>query len=232
VVIPYDDTDALEKAITDRTAAFLVEPIQGEAGVKVPRDGYLREVRRICTERNVLLMFDEIQTGFCRTGRRFCWMHEDARPDAMLVGKALGAGLYPVSAVLADWDKMDVFTPGSHGSTFGGNPIGSAVGRAALQVLREEKLDERASELGDYLQAGLRQIRSDKVKEVRGRGLLVAIELLEGAGPARHYCSMLKERGILAKDTHEHTIRFAPALIIEREDLEWATGVIKDVIES
>ncbi|MGD8394140.1 MAG: ornithine--oxo-acid transaminase [Candidatus Eiseniibacteriota bacterium] len=231
-IIPYDDVPALERAITDRTCAFLVEPIQGEAGVRVPADGYLREARRICSERNVLLIGDEVQTGFCRTGRRFCWMHEDARPDVLLVGKALGGGLYPVSAALADWQHMDVFTPGSHGSTFGGNPIGSAVGIAALEVLENERLDERAERLGRQFRDALRTIDRQRVKEVRGKGLLVAIELRDDAGPARHYCQAMKERGILAKDTHVHTIRFAPALVVEEQDLDWAIGVIREVIES
>jgi ornithine--oxo-acid transaminase len=230
-IIPYDDVAALEKAITDRTAAFLVEPIQGEAGVAVPHDGYLAEVRRICTQRNVLLILDEVQTGFCRTGKRFCWMHEDARPDVMVVGKALGGGLYPVSAALADWDKMEVFTPGSHGSTFGGNPIGAAVGIAALEVLEDERLDERAQSLGERFRAELSRIKSEKVKEVRGKGLLVALELDPAAGPAREYCYKLKERGILAKDTHEQTIRFAPALVIEQDDLDWAASMIREVVE-
>ncbi|MGA1821257.1 MAG: ornithine--oxo-acid transaminase [Thermoplasmatota archaeon] len=231
VMIPFDDTEALEAAINENTAAFLVEPIQGEAGVKVPTDGYLKEVRRICSENNVMLMFDEVQTGFCRTGKRFCWMHEDARPDALLVGKALGGGLYPVSAVLADWKFMEVFTPGTHGSTFGGNPMGSAVANAALDVLIDEKLDERATELGEHFMDGLRKIQTGRIKEVRGKGLLVAVELQDDAGPARNYCQRLRERGILAKDTHEHTIRFAPALIIEREDLDWAVSVIGDVLK-
>jgi ornithine--oxo-acid transaminase len=230
-VIPYDDAKALENAVSERTVGFLVEPIQGEAGVRVPRDGYLAEVRRICTQHDVLLVLDEVQTGFCRTGKRFAWMHEDARPDVLVVGKALGGGLYPVSAVLADWDKMDVFTAGSHGSTFGGNPIAAAVGIAALQVLEDEKLDERAQHLGERFRAELRRTSSSKVKEIRGKGLLVALELHEAAGPAREYCTRLKDRGILAKDTHVQTIRFAPALVIEEEELMWAASVVREVVE-
>lgn len=229
-VIPYDDTKALEEAITPNTAAFMVEPIQGEAGVKVPSEGYLTEIKRICSENNVLLIFDEVQTGFCRTGKKFCWMHENARPDVLLVGKALGGGLYPVSGALADWDKMEVFTPGTHGSTFGGNPIGSAVGIAALEVLEDEDLDERAEELGVYFRERLMEIGTDKVKDVRGKGLLVALELKEEAGKARPYCNKLRENGILAKDTHGQTIRFAPPLVITREDIDWAAGIIKEVI--
>jgi ornithine--oxo-acid transaminase len=229
-VIPYDDTKALEEAITPNTAAFMVEPIQGEAGVKVPSDGYLKEIRRICTENNILLMFDEVQTGFCRTGKKFCWMHEEARPDVLLVGKALGGGLYPVSGALADWDKMKVFTPGTHGSTFGGNPIGSAVAIAALEVLEDEKLDERAEELGLYFREKLMEMETDKIMEVRGKGLLVALELKVEAGEARPYCNKLRESGILAKDTHGQTIRFAPPLVISRDDIDWAVKIIEEVI--
>lgn len=230
-IIPYDDAKALEEAVSERTVGFLVEPIQGEAGVRVPRDGYLAAIRKIASEHDLLLILDEVQTGFCRTGRRFAWMYEDARPDVLVVGKALGGGLYPVSAVLADWDKMEVFTPGSHGSTFGGNPIAAAVGIAALQVLEKEKLDERAHRLGERFRAELRKTRSSKVKEVRGKGLLVALELDEAAGPAREVCTRLMERGILAKDTHVQTIRFAPALVIEEEELLWAASVIREVVE-
>lgn len=230
-IIPYDDVLALEEAINENTVGFMVEPIQGEAGVKVPKEGYLGEIRKVCSERNVLLIMDEVQTGFCRTGKRFCWMHEDARPDILLVGKALGGGLYPVSAALADWDIMEVFEPGTHGSTFGGNPVASAVGLASLEVLEDERLDERADEMGRYFKERLLRIGSDKVKEVRGKGLLVAIELKEEAGPARHYCGLLKENGILAKDTHGQTIRFAPALTIGKEDIDWVVGVIRGVLK-
>lgn len=230
-MIPYDDVEALKGAINENTAAFLVEPLQGEAGVKVPSDGYLKAIREICTENNILLVLDEVQTGFSRTGKRFCWQHEDARPDVLIVGKALGGGLYPVSGILADWDKMDVFTPGSHGSTFGGNPIGSAVALASLEVLIEEKLDERAQELGAYFMKRLSSIDSDKILEVRGKGLLVALELKKEAGPARPYCNLLRENGLLAKDTHGQSIRFAPALTIKKEDLDWAADRIEAVIK-
>lgn len=230
-IIPYDDAKALEDAVSERTVGFLVEPVQGEAGVRVPGHGYLADVRRICAQHDVLLILDEIQTGFCRTGKRFAWMHEDARPDVLVVGKALGGGLYPVSAVLADWDRMEVFTPGSHGSTFGGSPIAAAVGIAALQVLEDERLDERAQHLGERFRAELRRMSSSRVKEIRGKGLLVALELHEAAGPAREYCTRLKDRGILAKDTHVQTIRFAPALVIEEEELMWAASVVREVVE-
>jgi ornithine--oxo-acid transaminase len=176
------------------------------------------------------LIFDEVQTGFCRTGRRFCFMHEDARPDVLLVGKALGGGIYPVSAAIADRNVMDVFTLGTHGSTFGGNPIGSAVALAALEVLEDEKLDERAEELGKYFREKLSSIGSDKIVDVRGKGLLVALELDPSAGKARTYCNRLRERGILAKDTHGQTIRFAPALTVTKEELDWAAEIISEVV--
>ncbi|MBN1390646.1 MAG: ornithine--oxo-acid transaminase [Candidatus Thermoplasmatota archaeon] len=230
-IINYDDIDALKEAITPNTAAFLVEPVQGEAGVKVPSEGYLREIRRICTENNVLLVLDEIQTGFCRTGKRFCFMHEDARPDVLLVGKALGGGLYPVSAALADKDKMEVFTPGTHGSTFGGNPIGAAVAIAALEVLENERLDERAQELGEYFLLGLEKMGSDKVKEIRGKGLLIAVELKKEAGPARTYLEKMRGMGILAKDTHVQTIRFAPPLVVTKEEIDWVISIISQALE-
>ena len=229
-LIPYDDTGALKEAINENTAAFLVEPIQGEAGVKVPNDGYLKKVREICTRNEILFLLDEIQTGFCRTGEKFCWMHEDARPDVMLVGKALGGGLYPVSAALADWDLMNVFTPGSHGSTFGGNPVASAIGLASLEVLEDEKLDTRAKKMGQYFMGKLMELRSDKIKEIRGKGLLTAVELDERAGPARKYVQLLMEEGILAKDTHGQTIRFAPALVITKEEIDWVVERISKVL--
>jgi ornithine--oxo-acid transaminase len=198
--------------------------------INVQYHSNLKEIRRICTENNVLLIFDEVQTGFCRTGKRFCWMHEDARPDVLLVGKALGGGLYPVSGALADWDKMEVFTPGTHGSTFGGNPLGSSVAIASLEVLENEKLDERAEELGTYFRDKLSKMETDKIKEIRGKGLLVALELRIEAGKARPYCNELRENGILAKDTHGQTIRFAPPLVISREDIDWAVDVITKVL--
>jgi ornithine--oxo-acid transaminase len=229
-IIPYNDIGALKAAINENTAAFLLEPIQGEAGVIIPSSGYLSEVRRICSEKGILMLLDEVQTGFCRTGKRFCHMHEDAKPDVLIVGKALGGGVYPVSAILADRRLMDLFTPGSHGSTFGGNPLASAVGIAALSVLEDEKLDERSEKLGKHFLSALKRIRSSKIKEVRGKGLLVAIELHESAGPARNYCHKLMEKGVLAKDTHSTTIRFAPALVVEKDDLDWAAKMIGEVL--
>ncbi len=229
-IIPFNDAAALEGAITENTAAFMVEPIQGEAGVIVPDKGYLKEVRRICTKNDVLLVLDEVQTGFCRTGKRFCWMHEDARPDIMQVGKALGGGLYPVSGIVADGSIMDVFTPGSHGSTFGGNPLASAVGIAALSVLEDEKLDEKAAGNGKHFMETLSHMPQERIKEVRGKGLLVGVELQVSAGKARPYCLKLKEEGILAKDTHAQTIRFAPPLITEMTVLKQAAGTIMKVL--
>ncbi len=225
-IIPYNDPTSLEKAITPNTVGFLVEPIQGEAGVIVPDRGYLKKVKEICERNNVLFIADEVQTGFCRTGKPFCWQHENAAPDVMIVGKALGGGMYPVSAVFARWKVMDVIKPGQHGSTFGGNPLACAVGMAALDVLKKEKLDVRAAKLGDYFRKQLRLIPTDKIKEVRGMGLLTGMELHVSAGKARPYCLKMKELGMLAKDTHEQTIRFAPPLVITHKEVDWAVKVI------
>lgn len=228
-IIPYDNLEALENAITPNTVAFLVEPIQGEAGVIVPSDGYLNKVREICTKNNVLLIFDEIQTGFGRTGKMFCHQHEDVIPDVMTLGKALGGGLLPVSAVVSRKEIMTVFTPGSHGSTFGGFPLACAVGDAALDVLVDEKLSENAAELGEFFINELKTIDHSRIKEIRGKGLFVAIELHEKARP---YTQQLIEEGILAKETHDYAIRFAPPLVISKENLEWAITKIKKVLES
>ena len=230
VRIPYGDAAALEAAINPNTVAFMVEPIQGEGGVIVPPDGYLREVRDICKARGVLLVFDEIQTGFCRTGRKFCYQHEDAKPDVLILGKALGGGVYPVSAVVTTRDIMMVFRPGDHGSTFGGNPLGAAVGREALRIFVEDKLDERAEELGKYFRAELRGIESPLVHEVRGRGLLIGVELKKSAGGARPYCEALMDRGLLCKETHEDVIRFAPPLVITREEIDMALEHVRAVL--
>jgi len=228
VVIPFNDAEALEKAITPNTVAFLVEPIQGEAGVLVPAEGYLKKIRKITSDHNVLLMLDEIQTGFGRTGKLFCYMHEDIRPDVLIVGKALGGGLLPVSAILADKKYMEVFEPGTHGSTFGGNPLACAVGMAAIDVLLEEHLPERSAELGAYFKGELMKIRSKLIKEVRGKGLLIAITLTKKARP---YTEALKERGILAKETHEDTIRFAPPLVITKRQINGALRIIKAILK-
>lgn len=221
-LIPYGDVQALRDAIGPNTVAFLVEPIQGEGGVIVPPDGYLRETAAICRENNVLFMADEIQTGLGRTGRRFACDHEGVRPDVMILGKALSGGFYPVSAVLSSSEVLGVFRPGDHGSTFGGNPLAAAIARTALAVLLEEGLIENAARMGAYFMQRLRAIDSPYVKEVRGKGLLIGVELKPEAGGARQFCDALKQDGILAKDTHGTVIRFAPPLTITRETLDWA----------
>jgi len=227
IVVEYGNADALEKAITPNTAAVMLEPIQGEAGVIIPPDGYLKKVAEICKKNNVLFIADEIQTGLARTGKLFAAHHEDVRADMTIVGKALSGGFYPVSAVLADKAIMGLFQPGEHGSTFGGNPLAAAVARAALRVIREEKLAERSAELGTYFVEQLSEIPSPHVKEVRGRGLLIAVELHT---KARRFCEALKERGILAKETHDNVIRFAPPLVIDKETIDWALPSIRDVL--
>ncbi|MFH1653740.1 MAG: ornithine--oxo-acid transaminase [Pseudomonadota bacterium] len=228
-IIPYDDTTALEKAINENTCAFLVEPIQGEAGVKIPQKGYLKRSREITKSKNVLMIADEIQTGLGRTGKLFCCQHEDVRPDIICIGKALSGGVYPVSAIVADDDVMDVFKPGNHGSTFGGNPLASAVAMAALDVIIDEKLCESSEKLGEHFKKGLMNIKSPVIKEVRGLGLMLAIELNT---KARSYCEALKAKGILAKETHENTIRFTPPLVISKEDLDRAILTIKEVLSN
>lgn len=227
VTIPYGDVAALEAAITPHTVAFLVEPIQGEGGVVLPPDGFLSAAAEICRQNNVLLMTDEIQTGLGRTGRLFASEHEGVRPDVMIVGKALSGGFYPVSAVLTDEEVLGLFKPGDHGSTFGGNPLGSAIARTALNVLVDEGLVERSAELGDYFLGRLQRIESEHVKEVRGRGLFIGVELNV---PARPFAEALYERGILAKETHTYVLRFAPPLVITREEIDWAVERIEDVL--
>jgi ornithine--oxo-acid transaminase len=228
--VPYGDAEAIENAITPSTAAVLLEPIQGEGGVIIPPEGYLKEVAEICKKNNVLLMLDEIQTGLGRTGKLFAAEHENVRPDVTIIGKAVSGGFYPVSAVLADRDLLGLFTPGQHGSTFGGNPLAAAVARAALRVIREEKLSERSQELGEYFLEQLTEIPSPHVREVRGKGLFIGIELKPEAGGARRFCEALQERGILAKETHENVIRFAPPLVIDKETIDWALPSIRDVL--
>ncbi|MBM3316858.1 MAG: ornithine--oxo-acid transaminase [Candidatus Eisenbacteria bacterium] len=229
-IIPYGDLEALRGAVTAHTVGFLFEPIQGEGGVIVPPPGYLRGALEICRRERVLFMDDEIQTGFGRTGRRFCCDHEDVRPDMLILGKALGGGVYPVSAVCASREILGVFDPGSHGSTFGGNPLAAAVARAALRVVRDERLAERSDELGAYFMGELRRIASPAVAEVRGRGLLVGVVIRKEAGSARPYCEALREEGILAKETHDQVIRFAPPLVIEREEIDWMLPRIAKVL--
>ncbi len=226
-ILPYGDLEALSEAMSERTVGVLVEPIQGEAGVVVPPDGFLQGARELCDRHGALLIADEIQTGLGRTGRMFASDWENVRPDVMIVGKALGGGVYPVSAILADDEVMEVFTPGSHGSTFGGNPLGAAVGLAALNVIVEERLPERAAELGDWFMGELRAMNSPSIRQVRGRGLLIGVVM---TGPARPYCEALKERGILAKETHEEVVRFAPPLIVTKEQLEAVLPEIREVL--
>jgi ornithine--oxo-acid transaminase len=228
--VPYGDIEAVRDAVSKNTVGILVEPIQGEAGVIVPPAGFLRALRDLCTEENVLLLADEIQTGLGRTGRLFACQHEDVVPDLYILGKALGGGLYPVSAVVGSNEVLGVFRPGDHGSTFGGNPLACAVAREALNVLLEENLVERAHRMGAYFMKELLEIRSPLVREVRGKGLLLGVELQAQAGPARGYCEMLMERGILCKETHERVIRFAPPLVIEQDETDWALERIREVL--
>jgi ornithine--oxo-acid transaminase len=230
VVVPFGDEAALAEAFDENVVAFLVEPIQGEAGINVPPPGYLQAARRLCDQYGALLISDEIQTGFGRTGRMFASEWDGVRPDAVTVGKALGGGVFPVSGFLADRCVMDVFNPGDHGSTFGGNPLGAAVGEAALDVLVDEKLVERADRMGAYLMERLGEIDSPHVLEVRGRGLLVGVEIKEASGTARPFCEKLMERGMLCKETHHQVIRFAPPLTITEEELDWALGHVEAVL--
>ncbi len=227
VLIPYGDLEALERAITDNTVAFLVEPIQGEGGVVVPPDGFLAAAADVCRRNNVLFMADEIQTGLGRTGRLFACEHEGVRPDVMILGKALSGGFYPVSAVLSDQKVLGLIVPGDHGSTFGGNPLGAAIGRAALSVLVEDGLFDNSTRLGEYFKGRLQRVESDHIKEVRGRGLLIGVELHT---PARRFCEALLERGILCKETHKTVIRFAPPLVITKEEIDWAMERIEPVL--
>ncbi len=227
VTIPFGDADALAAAITSNTVAFLLEPIQGEGGVVVPPDGYLSQAAEICRRNNVLLIADEIQTGLGRTGSLFACDHENVRPDVMILGKALSGGFYPVSAVLSPKEVLGLFRPGEHGSTFGGNPLGAAIARAALEVLVEEEMPQRSRELGEYFKGRLLRIESPHIKEVRGRGLFIGVVLHT---KARRFCEALQERGILCKETHDTVIRFAPPLVIKKEEIDWALSQIEPVL--
>jgi ornithine--oxo-acid transaminase len=230
-VVPYGDADALDAAIDDDTVAFLVEPIQGEAGVVIPPDGYLARARELCTDRKVLLIADEIQSGLGRTGTTFACELESVRPDIYILGKALGGGIVPLSAVVADRDVLGVFEPGQHGSTFGGNPVACAIGRRVVAMLSSGELQERSAKLGEYLLQEIRGAELDTVGDVRGRGLWIGIDLVDTAGTARASAERLLERGVLAKDTHERTIRLAPPLVIERDELDWGLERILPVLE-
>jgi ornithine--oxo-acid transaminase len=227
-IIPFGDLAALREAINPNTCAFLVEPVQGEAGIVIPPAGFLKQAAELCRQNRVLLIADEIQSGLGRTGKLFAYMHEGIRPDMLIVGKALAGGFYPVSAVLSSDEILGVYKPGDHGSTFGGNPLGCAVARTALRVLVEEQLVERSAELGAYFLTLLKTLRSPKVKEVRGIGLWIGIELHEAARP---YCEALKEQGVLCKETHDRAIRIAPPLIISRDEIDWAFARISKVID-
>ncbi|GAM15504.1 ornithine--oxo-acid transaminase [Mesobacillus selenatarsenatis] len=226
-LIPYGDLDALKEAITPNTAAFLIEPIQGEAGIVIPPEGFMKAAYDVCKENNVLFIADEIQAGLARSGKMFACEWEDIEPDMYILGKALGGGVFPISCVVADNDVLGVFNPGSHGSTFGGNPMACAVSNASLDVLIDEKLADRSLELGEYFISKLREIDNSIIKDIRGRGLFIGVELTE---PARKYCEDLKEEGLLCKETHDTVIRFAPPLVISQEELDWAIERIKKVL--
>ncbi len=228
-VVKYGDIKAVEEAITDKTIAVLVEPIQGEGGILVPPEGYLRDLRKLTKERGILLIFDEIQTGLGRTGKLFAYEWEDARPDMLILGKALGGGVYPVSAVLTSNDIMEVINPGDHGSTFGGNPLGAAVAIAAIDVIIEEKLPENAQKMGEYFREQLKKIDSPVIKEVRGKGLMIGVQTTI---PAKEICLKMMGEGVLAYYAHEYVVRFAPPLIIKKEEIDWALERIEKVFKS
>ncbi|MDG1709061.1 MAG: ornithine--oxo-acid transaminase [Emcibacteraceae bacterium] len=231
-LVDYNDLSALKNAITPNTVAIIMEPIQGEAGIIIPDDGYLSEAKKICKENNVLFVLDEIQTGLARTGKMFTYQHEkNAKPDMLIVGKALSGGVYPVSAIVSSKEIMSIFTPGIHGSTYGGNPLGAAVGLAALEVIEDEKLVERSSMLGDYFIKKLNSIKTNKVSEIRGKGLFIGIELHKSVGLARPYCEALMEKGMLCKETHDYVIRLAPPLIVEKENIDWMVEQIAEVLK-
>jgi len=229
-IIPFGNSEALKKAITPNTVGFLVEPIQGEAGIIIPPDGYLREVKSICEEHNVVLITDEIQTGLGRTGKLLAEEHDGIESDITLIGKALSGGFYPISAVLSNTEVLGVLRPGEHGSTFGGNPLACAVARTALKVIVEEHMIENAATMGTYFQSQLKEIKSPYIKEVRGKGLMIGVELLPNAGGARGFCERLKDKGLLCKETHVDTIRFMPPLIITKDEIDWALEQIEPVL--
>lgn len=227
-LVDFGDIEQIKSAITPNTAAILIEPIQGEAGINVPEDGYLKQIREVCDENNVLFIADEIQAGLGRTGKLFATDWDNVQPDMYILGKALGGGVFPISCIVGNKEILEVFNPGSHGSTFGGNPLACAVSNAALEVLVDEKLSERSLELGTYFKDELKKIDHPSIKEVRGKGLFIGVELTEDARP---YCEKLKELGLLCKETHDTVIRFAPPLIIEKEDLDWALDQVKSVFK-
>ncbi len=230
-LIEYGSLEALEEAFTDNTVAFMVEPIQGEGGIIVPPEGYLEGAKKICRKNRALFILDEIQTGLGRTGKLFAYQYEpESKPDILILGKALGGGVYPVSAVLSSKEILSVFRPGDHGSTFGGNPLGSAVGKAALEVIIEEELPQKAFQLGDYLRTRLEELPQKHIAEIRGKGLMIGIEIKKESGPARPFCEKLMEKGVLVKETHEQVIRLAPPLIIQKEELDIIVDALKEVL--
>ncbi|MBW2192926.1 MAG: ornithine--oxo-acid transaminase [Deltaproteobacteria bacterium] len=229
-IIPFGDAGALEAAITPNTVAFMVEPIQGEAGVIIPPPGYLKDVKAVCKKHDVMLILDEIQTGLGRTGKLLAEQHDGIEADVTVIGKALSGGFYPISAVLSNQEVLGVFMPGDHGSTFGGNPLACAVARTALKVLIEENMIDNAMKMGNYFMSRLKEIKNPHIKEVRGKGLLIGVELLPEAGGARQYCEALMKQGLLCKETHENIIRFAPPLVITREEIDWAMERIEPVL--
>ncbi|MCK4924048.1 MAG: ornithine--oxo-acid transaminase [Spirochaetes bacterium] len=230
-IVPFGDVEALKKSITPNTVGFLVEPIQGEGGVVIPPAGYLKQARELCDRHNIVLMLDEIQTGLGRTGKLLAGEHEGIEADVTVIGKALSGGFYPVSAVLSNREVLGTFTPGDHGSTFGGNPIACAVARQALKVIVEEHMVENAAAMGEYFMGQLKKIESPWIREVRGKGLMIGVELIPEAGGARHYCERLLEKGLLCKETHENVIRFAPPLVIQRDEIDWALERIESVLK-
>jgi len=229
-IVPYNNLEAVKKAVNKNTAGILVEPIQGEAGVIVPDDGYVKGLREIADENNILLVVDEIQTGFGRTGKLFCFMHDGIEPDIIIMGKALGGGVFPVSAIAANKDILGVFTPGSHGSTFGGNPLACAVASAAIDVLLNENLAQRSAELGAYFMDRLKNMNSNIIELIRGKGLFIGVVLKKSAGKARQFTTKLKEKGLLCKETHDWIIRFAPPLVIKKEEIDYAMARIREVL--
>lgn len=229
-IVPYNNLDATKNAISKNTVGILVEPVQGEAGVVVPDEGFLIGLKKISKENNILLAVDEIQTGFCRTGKLFCFMHEGIDPDIIIMGKALGGGVIPVSAIAANEDILGLFEPGSHGSTFSGNPLGCVVAIAAIDVLTKENLAEKSDELGKYFKKQLENMKSDKIELIRGKGLFIGVVLKKSAGKARIYTTRLKEKGLLCKETHDWIIRFAPPLVITKEEIDWAMVRIREVL--
>ncbi len=231
-LIPFGDIAALESTITPDTCAFFVEPIQAEVGIKIPPAGWLKAAQDICKKHNVLFILDEIQTGMARTGKNFCFQHEIDKPDGLTLGKALGGGIYPVSAFLARADVMDVFNPGSHGSTFGGNPIAAAIGLESIRQMQDEKFAQRSAELGEYLKDKLNAIQSPLITEVRGMGLLIGLEINPAYATARAVCEALMKRGMLCKETHETVVRFAPPLIISKDEIDWAVEQVTHVLEA